>query len=65
MITMSAYAITPNKVTPRTTAVMAVSIVQRYWESAHPRSRRENWSMTGRDPITYSKYHLTIPLSFN
>ena len=63
-ITMSVYARAPNEVAPRTTDAMVVFIVQRYWESAHPRSRRENWSMMGRDCITCSKYHVTTPLSF-
>jgi hypothetical protein len=64
MIMMSMCARTPNEVAPRTTDATVVSIVQRYWESAHPRSRRENWSMMGRDSITCSKYQVTIPLSF-
>ena len=64
MITMRVYTKTPNEVAPIITDATVASIVQRYWESAHPRSRRENWSMMGRDSITYSKYHVTIPLSF-
>ena len=64
IITMSVYTKTPNEVTPRTTDATVMSIVQRYWESAHPRSRRENWSMIGRASITCSKYQVAIPLSF-
>ena len=40
---------------------MVVWTLQRYWESAPPRSNRAICSIDGNDCITGSKYHATIP----